>query len=663
MSWHFNVRKNDAGFDPNSSRRKDLGEHSIRTFTREFDQNSNDVPFHKDRPVILEYRVIEHSKNDVKELKQNLGKDFIDKFLKSYEEANTDEKEGLKQGYDLLTTDAPCFSLLVIEKNCKGLTGPEELRNKNESSNFDALCRKINTNVKETSTSGGTWGKGSSIYTFSSAFRTWFAYSNLSEEWNEQKRRFIGRTQLSPYVDYGDGSEKECFDGNGWYCREGKEGLPFINEKADAEAEKFYMPLRSEDDYGTSFFIPAFISNIENPTHKKISDEIISQTLQNWYIPIYEGKLIIKVVLESGGLVTIDKEYLYTPIEPLKYKLEILDWYYKEREENARFNMKRITIEVPALKESSRKDRKIDYASKPQKINFDLVIRKLDEHEKFENDWQTINKTALVRNKGMLISNYYNNKLDFLTDQEIRTEAILFSGLMTKSGYNEEGQKHADLFLGYSENADHNQWCSDDLKVNTESYLERFEDLPRSKGRPMKASRVIYELLNTEIYNAYREFFAEARKRETNDEICQIFQKLASLKVKGRKQERKSLVSITKNLKYDNYPEIGADGSFVYHLIVERKDKEKNVIVSFNPLLESLEGKTSDFEELGVAEFEIITLIDDDKGKVLEQGKSPAILLNEKNESFKVAIKTCSIAKNNSFKNLQPLIRISIQEN
>ena len=63
-----------------------------------------------------------------------------------------------------------------------------------------------------------------------------------------------------------------------------------------------------------------------------------------------------------------------------------------------------------------------------------------------------------------------NSRLKNSTD--IRTESILFAGLLSKSEVEERKRKHLELFLGYSENPPHNNWASSDKDL---SYLEFFE--------------------------------------------------------------------------------------------------------------------------------------------------------------------------------------------
>lgn len=662
-TWIFRQQVSDAGFDPRSSRIKDLGEHSIKTFVREFIQNSLDVRYNKAKPITISFHVNSLNRVDIESLKENLSEKFVKMFKKSFDEADLDEKEKLALGNNLLFGSGSGFSLVIREGNCKGLTGSESIQKKGDKSNYDALCRKVNTNVKEDSNSGGTWGKGSSIYTFSSLIRTWFAYSVLSEPNGDQKKRFVGRCQLAPFTDY-TSNPMTAFFGEGWFCRDendkSKIGLPLTNSDADLLAKKFGLDERSNDDYGTTFFIPAFNPNIEGSSQEDIANEFIQQVLMNWFIPLYDGKLIVTII---GGKqpTTIDKTYLDS-VKSLKYKLEIMDWYYKDRPDDNRFFIQPITIEIPPLKKTFQDAKGIHHAGKTRQVTFDLVIRKLEESEHFDDVWLTNNNVALVRGENGMYINHHFPGVTFLSEQKILTESILFTGLATGSK-DLEAKRHSDLFLAYAENPDHSEWCTEEAKMNSVSYLERFEDLQTGKrGRKARPTTIIRDLLWKDLFKAFKDFFQENREIETGSEINQLFQKLASLKASGTSSPRESIVSVRRNPRFD-YPEIDARGRFIYHYILKLLKDDKEVAVHLNSAIESWEGEVTDFDELGIPEFEHLELFDDETGKKLDAGVNPKLTLNKSTQEVKVAIQTCSIINNIAFQNLQPKIKLLVSEN
>lgn len=659
--WVFRHQIGDAGFDPRSSRIKDLGEHSIKTFVREFIQNSLDVRRDKTKPVHISFNVRSMDDGDLKALKLGLGEEFLDMFSMSYEEAQLDEKEKLKLGNDILFNSKRGYSLIIKESNCVGLTGPEQITRKTDRSNYDALCRKVNTNIKDDINSGGTWGKGSSIYTYSSLIRTWFAYSILSEPHSDHKRRFVGRSQLAPFVNYNKAPVTAYF-GEGWFCRkeddESRSGLPLINDFADRFADLFSIPRREVDDYGTTFYIPAFNPNLDGESIESINKEILKQVLINWFIPLSEGKLTVGLEVEDAP-VFIDKIFLNS-IPQLKYKLEIMDWYSKGKPDDDRFFIEPIKLSLPSLKSAFQNTGKVKSADRQKEAVLDLVIRKLEDHEEFDDSWNTVNKVALVRGEnGMFISHHFPGA-NFLSEQKIRTESILFSGLMSTAS-DIDVKRHADLFLAYAENPDHTEWCTEENKVNSLSYLERFDEFIGKGGKRIKPSKIIKDLLNNSLFNSFKNFFQESREIEAGSEINQLFQKLAALKVSGMGKVKENIVSIRRNPRFV-YPEIDTAGRFIYHYIIRIIKEDSAAEVSLKPALDSWEGEISDFSELGVPEYENIDILDDETGKVIDAGSNPQISLTVQMPEIKVGIRTCSITSNPAFHNLQPKIKILVEK-
>ncbi len=662
--WQFRHQIGDDDFDQKSTRLKDLGEHSIETFVREFIQNSLDVRYNKTKPVIITFEIKELDDEALINLRKNLTDDFLNMFRKSFEKADIDERSKLQAGYNMLFNTGCGFSLIITETNCVGLTGPERLTSNKDISNYDALCRKVNKNEKEDSNSGGTWGKGSSIYTFSSQIRTWFAYSILSDKWQGQRKRFIGRSQLAPFIDY-DSDPPRCYFGTGWLCRKEEDenirGLPLTGTLADDYANRFGMKLRSEDDYGTSFYVPGFNPNLNDADVDSVFKEFEKQALLNWFIPIYEQKLEVRIRNKSQEVI-ISKDYLYD-VDQLKYKLEILDWYYKDRPENDQIYMEVIKSDIPALREDQRKDRRIEYADKPKSVRSDLIIRKLEEFEKYNNSWDTINKVALVRGNNGFFVDCHDPRLTFLDEQKVRTESILFCGLMVKDDIDANAKRHADLFFAYSENPDHNQWCYQDSKINNESYLDRFEEIPpQGKGRWAKPTRAIRELLWSKLPNSFREFFQVSKEIESGNDINQVFQKLAGLGVKGASHKREILVNLTRNGRY-NEPEIDEEGKFIYHRIINLVNSETVVNVSFQAAFATWEDSdASYFKEVGIPDFEVLEILNDDDNSVIDIGSNPSLTLDEDNSEVRIAVRTCPIWTNRAFQNLQPKIKVLVTE-
>ena len=651
-NWDYTKIKSNKSLSRKPPRFKDLGTHDIKTFVRELIQNCLDARYDESLAVEIRIGIIEWGKEEIKNFLTLLGDEHIALLKKSYEEALPEVQVQMKDGYDILCgKKEKTFCLVVEEKNCVGLTGSEE--GANDKSHFNALLRQNDNNEskKELSNSGGTWGKGSSIFTFISKMWTWFCYTKLSTPWNDTEgkiihsKRFMGRCMIAPFYDK---PNKESYLGDGWFCKPNTEAFPYVNGDADEMAKVFGLEVRNEP--GCTFLIPflnPLTENSENdePTIEDVFREFRIQLLQNWFIPIYNKQL--KVVIESESeSISVDKDYLTKKVPELKFKIAILKWCEGGCPPDKKFIRETIEVDVPGLQDSfiNKFNR---YAAEKERIKLDLVIKNLTEDEEYENSWGTKNTVALARNKGMIVTNFDDNLKFFEHSTDFRTESILFAGLLSQSEMDSNKRKHLDLYLAYAENPAHNKWCSNPVDYAI-CYLSFFEG-----KRPDKAVRDIYD----RIYGAFKELFKEDKAQPTNKDICSIFKKLARLKTTGDEGTGKALYFMRTPDGVTN-PEI-IDGRYIYEFkFVHSENVSENVRVEFKSFIESLEGeKNTDFDNLGIPDFENIELFDK-SGTEIDSGKSPSIVLAH-GESLTVRIKTCNIDSNSRFKNLKPIIKTS----
>ncbi len=640
-SWVYIDRKGNAGLPSRPPRFKDLGEHSIEIFIRELIQNSLDARFDEKKPVTIKIKVEDWDKNDIDNFFSLIGEEHLGKFSESYQKAITDVKPKMNGGQNLISgKKKKSFGLIIEENNCIGLTG--SVKGADGKSNFSSLVRKIDDNEakkRELTSSGGTWGKGSSIFAYSSEIWLWFCYTLLSNPNNAdngiyQNKRFIGRGVLSPYysIDTDTGYFGDC-----WFCEENSDAFPYVNNEADSYAELFGLDLRRTEP-GCTFFIPFFNTFLESPEISDVINEFKDQVLKNWYIPIYNQNLIVILSNKKGDAILIDKSYLST-VEQLKFKLEILDWYNQDLPSNDKFIKESYEIEVPALK--------IDYinnnnkiASEKRKVKVDLVIRKIDEDENINNDWETCNKVALTRNRGMLITDHKPFDL-----KSINTESILFGGLLSRSETDLEKRRHLDLFLAYSENPAHNKWCDKKQDYNS-CFLDYFEG-----KRPEAFISKIFD----KIFDSFKRLFDQEHEPDTTKDICSIFKKIARLKIAGNNSSGPRLFSLITPADTSN-PTIDKDGRFNYKYIVQSNSETNRIEIDFKSSLNSLEGEVSgDFDILGIGDFKNIELLDDEY-KLISLGEMPKLHLSPLEKKI-LRIRTCKIVGNKSFKNLDPLIK------
>jgi len=647
--WYYRKQDGDAGLNRKPPRLKDLGEHSVEIFVREVIQNNLDAG-QQGKEVSVSFKLHQWSKTEAQKFLEFLGTQHIEHLKKSTIDPDPSVNPYLIECKDILKgKDSKYFTVIVEEKNCFGLLGP--IRSSEGKSHFDALMRKVENNEakKETTNTGGTWGKGSSIFTYTSSLWTWFAYTKLSEPYydaNQQithDKRFIGRCMIPPFFD---SETNKSFLGDGWFCdiepfnKSGIDAHPFINSDADHFANKLGIPIRYNEP-GTTFFIPFFKPKMENINSsynlKSLYDEFVKQVVQNWYIPIFNKSLSVTVSIDDDEII-INKNFL-SSVPELKFKLQLLEWYSKGCPLIDKSYIKEeIEVEVPAL-QSDFLNQRVDFAKKRQKVKADLLIRLIDEDEDFSNKWDTVNKIALTRNKGMVIN---NEKI--LDHPSIRIESIFFGGLLGISEQDLGKRQHLDLFLAYSENPAHNEWCRSPNHYDR-CFLDRFE------GRRPKPEASINSLFN-EFGKIIKKLVEDDSPNKSNKDICDIFKKIAKLKSQGPDPGGKTLLKLR---KIDDRIDSEGRYLFIRRLISSRSDGKLEV--SIKSFIDTLEGdKDKDFEILGISEYSHLELLND-KNEIISAGECPKIELEPCQEII-ITIRTCKIDSNPNFSNIEPVLKV-----
>jgi len=648
QNWIYLDKKGDAGLPARPPRIKDLGEHSIEIFVRELIQNSLDAKIPNDKPVSVKFKIEEWDNDLIQNFFKIIGEDHLKKFNQSYsyQKIPADVKPKMRNGNSLIQREKrKSFALIIEEENCTGLTG--SVRGIEEQSNFNSLVRKIDDNEvkKRLSNSGGTWGKGSSVFAYSSELWMWFCYTLLNkpstENGVESHKRFIGRGVLSPFYDV---AEDRGYFGDCWYCMPDSDAFPFINEMADSLAEAFGIEIRKNVS-GCTFFIPFFNPFIDEPSLENVRNKFHDDILKNWYIPIYKGELVVQIFDNKGHKIMIDKSYL-SNVEQLKFKLEILDWYNNNCPPSDKLIKDTYEIEVPGLKDDYISDNN-KFASEKEKVKLDLIIRKINDDEIFNDEWETCNKVALTRNRGMLITNHF--PLDL---KSIKTESILFAGLLSKSETIISKKQHLDLFLAYSENPAHNKWCNRSTDYNI-CFLDFFE------GRRPAPEYYINKIFD-EIFKTFKKLFDQEQQPETSKDICSIFKKIAKLKIAGGTSGGPRLFSLLTPANVTN-PIIEKNGEFKFQYIIKSNCETNFIEIEFRSIINSLEGEiSSDFNVLGIGDFKNLQLLNE-QNQILISGENPIIQIPPLGERV-VVIRTCKIIGNKYFKNLEPHIKSSAKK-
>lgn len=667
----FKISPGTAGNSDIPERYDDLPSHNIDVFQSENIQNILDAKSKKKNCVEITYEIKKLGKIERQNLKSLLGEDFFDLLSKSFDLCKAQDIEEQVERVKLaLKNEDKWYTLIITEKNTTGLVGDEA--GKEKRSKYHALMRHTNQSEKD-DISGGTFGKGSSVYTYCSGLWLWFAYSILETESNNTKARFIGRGMVAPFID---SEANQCYTGPLWYSRPEKvkdlingnkqQGLPYINKDAHEQAQKFGLNLRSENEPGTTYLIPVFWP--DNITEKEMNAETISRELKleiikRWFVPIYNGQLkcSIKITGEDDSQITITKNEL-SGIPELKYKLEILDWYNNKSNQNdKRFKIQAVKVDLPLLIKSQQKKAEEKFGkkigNKKLSASLDLVIRVLDDEENKFNGFLddenkgTVNRVALLRNKGMIVNHYpYNsrhkNELKIIAGENA-FEGMLFAGKMCRVKQSEDETNYLEMFLGYSENPAHNEWIHNDRDRNR-CHLKRFEERPY----PTPVSRVksIFDKIDSIVQN----FFPKDDKLPVKNEICSFWRKLYRLPSAGDSNVGES------NFSYERLGEgFDEEGRYFWKLKFTPSNGKK-VKLEFTHYLSSLERPMKDsneFKELGVPEFTELLVFENGtpvKEIILNYDTSGEIGISTETE-----IKTCPITGNNLFKNLNPILEIT----
>jgi hypothetical protein len=654
----YDIKQGTAATNNLPDRIEDLPKHDIEIFQAECIQNIYDAKSklakQSNLPVEIDFFIDEMSLTEIDCFKNFMGSDFFDKILNSYKKSDSqDVKEQMGKVISTLKNNK-WIGLRIIEKNTTGLTGYEDPNSsQGQKSKFNALLRATNKTEKDEAVSGGTFGKGSSVYTYCSGLWMWFAYSILEKSfvnndpsWKGDKitySRFMGRGIIAPYVDR---DEKITYLGTRWFARD-QNALPFINDRADKFAKEINLPIRNKQDYGTSYFIPAFFPDDEIELNvDNIINKLKNEIVKKWFIPINQNQLICRIgsINNVKEKIIIDKLYIDEKVPELRFKIEILNWYYSNARPKAKF-IKHLTIpiELPIIKESYRRD--YPYAAKQKKIDVDLIVREIESESEFVG-FNTVNRIGLTRNYGMIINHYpyisENNDNDenplsnYLVDKKF--EALLFVGKISIRKQTQEEIMHSDLFFGFAENPAHNTWISNERDINR-CRLKRFELNPAPY--PWNRINRFYLKINQEIRNAFPKEDNIPLKRD----ICNFWKKIAHIHKSGE------ISGGQRNFHYNIINEGYIESKYFWEIMIGSNVEDKILEINFDNFLNSIElGKEKDFSIIGIDEFNEFKIEVDDLlvNKVFLKPK----------EKKKLRITTCNIIKNKIFKNLQPIIEI-----
>ncbi|MFD1636242.1 hypothetical protein ACFSDI_04095 [Evansella tamaricis] len=271
--WYFPI--NAEGGQPeglNDSGVESFRGNQIESLAREIIQNSTDARKINNKPVKVLFRKFFINKNSFPN-RTGLLKSLDS--CREYKRTPHNAKDFFKKAINILETEKITF-LQVSDFNTTGLVGVSE-----EASDWENLVKSIGISNKGGS-SGGSFGIGKSAPFACSNLRTIFYHTyNQNHE-----RAFQGVSRLASHFD----GENET-RGTGFYGLK-KNTQPITNSYS---IPKWY----DRKDYGTDIFVAGFIND------DSWEEKIIMAVLENFFVAIYEEKLIVEV-----GKVTINKSNL-----------------------------------------------------------------------------------------------------------------------------------------------------------------------------------------------------------------------------------------------------------------------------------------------------------------------------------------------------------------
>ncbi len=267
--WYFADQPNGQEVGPNNAMEQSFKTHPYASLVRESIQNSLDAVLDKSEPVVVKFSFMEMQGVDYPEFfeLQHHIQGCVDYFPNNHN-AKVTYGEMCKLFEGNKYHDHLGF-IRVSDYNTKGMTYEEG----NTDTPFYAFVRSAGVTVKDDSSAGGSFGFGKAAYYLLSPINT-IIVSTCTEDY---KKYFEGAASLCTHTYKG--AKKMAF---GYY--DDQNGKP-ITEESDIPA-KFR---RSEP--GTDINILGFDMNDTDEAIQEMTEAV----LRNFWMAIYDGKLVVKI--------------------------------------------------------------------------------------------------------------------------------------------------------------------------------------------------------------------------------------------------------------------------------------------------------------------------------------------------------------------------------
>lgn len=380
--------------------------------------------------------------------------------------------------------------MYIDDYGTRGLIGPEYEKDKHRFSSglphcFLGLCRNIGDSQKGEQTLGGTHGLGKTVLWKNSRLKLVVFYSRMQipykkeGESTELQNRFFGQVRLT-----GHEIEEQSFKGEGYFGdRQASLTWSLFDSIADGYAEKLNIPIRKNNNYGTSILIVDFDDpdiEDEKESMENTARSIKEATEKYFWPAMIENKLSVRSGVESEGKLkwsqadVISSSYLPPYIEAYEYatgKKNIND------QSNDSIVIKNFDITVP--KGPGNEDKKADTSLR--------VATKLIQSDAEHGDETMINRAALIRGSGMVIG-YVPIPRRGLAARDYHT-VVLGGRAYPENSISRESQERLEMLLAWAEPVTHDMWTD-----NTDALKQWYGARPRIRQIMADIKRAVSEV-------------------------------------------------------------------------------------------------------------------------------------------------------------------------
>lgn len=293
--WTFSERAetgSDVGF--NEPMKENFKKHPYASLVREAIQNSLDVPLDSSKPV--EVKISMKSMNYISyptffEIEDHIR--ACKEYYSSHQQAQNIYGPMLEYLESINAPDGKLYYIQISDYNTTGMTYIPH----NTENGFYAFVRAAGVSYKQSASAGGSFGFGKAAYFYLSAIRTLFI-STIDKDGN---CFFEGVSSLCTHRMNGNKVEAVGF----YDCNN---GVPVDNNEQILSRFRRKDAEYNEAGPGTDINIMGI--DLSYRTRSDIYDEMILAVLRNFWLAIYENRLVVTV-----GDCTISRENIIEVME------------------------------------------------------------------------------------------------------------------------------------------------------------------------------------------------------------------------------------------------------------------------------------------------------------------------------------------------------------